>query len=138
MALTMRMARKKTFAGEPVSRMNLWAREAFVHAEQSGVNLTYQDVADAMTRAHIGTTYDKSMVQKMTTMRKVSLAEAQVLAKLTGYPMPAEGERALSLDERAARLSEARRQRMLDMLADLEAAEAVDLVTRKSVSGSQH
>lgn len=117
------MARKKTFKSPPLSPMNQWVRDAFLHAEANGNDLSYDEVAVAMTKA-VGSNYDKSMVQKMTTERKVSLAEASVISQMTGYPLPEEKSRALSLDERAARLAEPRRRIFLALLDQLEAAEA--------------
>lgn len=133
-----RMARRKTYTTPPKFAMNQWARDAFDHAADKGLDLTYDEVADAMTRAQLGQVYDKSKVQKMTTIRKVSLAEAQVLSGITGFPIPDAHEYALSVDERLSRLSPDRRRRLLEMLDDLEAAEAVDPSVSQSNSGSRH
>uniref|UniRef100_UPI00384C13CE hypothetical protein n=1 Tax=Celeribacter naphthalenivorans TaxID=1614694 RepID=UPI00384C13CE len=112
--------------------MNQWVREAFIHADDTSAGLSYDEVADAMTAAKIGGVYDKSKVQKMTVSRKVSLAEAQIISKLSGYALPEASQASLSLDDRLSQLSDARRQRLLDTLSDLEAAEAVDQLAASS------
>ena len=106
--------------------MNEWVRQALTYASDAGDDLSYDEIANALTIAKVGGTYDKSKVQKMTIGRKVSLLEAQVISQLTKFPLPQPEQQATSLDERAARLSVKRQQRLLEMLADLEAAEAVD------------
>lgn len=118
------MARKKTFSNPAATAMNQWVREAFIHADDKCGGLSYDQVADAMTAAQIGGVYDKTKVQKMTVSRKVSLAEAQVISKLSGYPLPQAAQQALSIEERLDRLSDERKKRFLDTLADLEAAQA--------------
>lgn len=63
--------------------MNQWVREALNHADMS-----QQALSDALTRSkHLGT-YDRSMVQKMTVGRRVSLQEAEQISQITGYPLP--------------------------------------------------
>ena len=68
------------------AEMNSWVREAVTHA-----GLSYQRLADILTGRGIGT-YDRSMVQKMTTRRRVRLDEAQAISEITGYPLPAAQE----------------------------------------------
>lgn len=108
--------------------MNEWAQKAFLFAEANGKDLTYDDVADFMTKKKIGATYDKSMVQKMTATRRVSLMEAEALSEITGYPLPRDG---MSMDDRVSRLSDSRQKMIREILADLEAAEAVDQLTKQ-------
>lgn len=60
--------------------MNQWVRDALAHWGQSGQRLS-EELAKKMRRS-----YDRSMIQKMTTTRKVSKAEAEAIAQITGYP----------------------------------------------------
>ena len=45
------------------------------------------DLAAAMTRAGTGSIYDRSTIQKMTVSRKISKAEAEAMAAITGHPV---------------------------------------------------
>lgn len=63
--------------------MNQWVRDAL---EASG--MTQQGLADRLS-GHPGMPpYAKSMVNKMTKSRKVSLAEARAISDITGHPLP--------------------------------------------------
>lgn len=62
--------------------MNLWVRNAIIESGKSQTEL-----AAGLTRSGLGN-YDRSMVQKMTVGRRVSMDEARVISQLTGYPMP--------------------------------------------------
>lgn len=117
------MARKKNFSAPPKTPMNQWFRDALDHMSDRGQAMTYDEIAAALSRQKIGAVYDKSIVQKMTTMRKISLTEASALSALTGYPLPDHDASAESLDERKSRLSAARQTRLLEYLAELEALE---------------
>lgn len=81
------MARKRAYKTPPMAQINQWVRDAIKHAETRGKKVTFDLLADALTKAKIGQTYDKSMVQKMTTIRDVKASEARVIAEFTGYPI---------------------------------------------------
>jgi len=81
------MARKRAYKTPPMAQINQWVRDAIEHAEIRGKKVTFDLLADALTKAKIGQTYDKSMVQKMTTIRDVKASEARVIAEFTGYPI---------------------------------------------------
>lgn len=116
------MARRKTYTTPPKDPLNQWVRDAIDHAfDHQGRDYTYEEIADELNRARLGRTYDKSMAQKMTTIRGVKLPEMNVISKLTGFPLPAEYAGAASLDDRLEKLPERRRQMVLDYLADQEA-----------------
>lgn len=85
------MARRKTYTTEPRTYLNQWVRDALEHMyETQGVDLTYDEIADHLNRAKLGSSYDKSKVQKMTTIRQVKLQEAAIISRLTGLPVPDE------------------------------------------------
>lgn len=83
--------------------MNAWVRDALAHA-----GMTHQRLADILTGRGLGT-YHRSMVQKMTTKRKVRMDEAAVISEVTGFPLPApqehvtfaQGYERLTADQRA-------------------------------------
>ena len=127
-----RMADRKKYQSPPKFPMNQWAREAFSFAADQGKPLTYDEVAEAMTKAGLGLTYHKTMVQKMTTIRKVSLAEAEVLSRVTGYPIPDGQREAAGLEARYSKLSEKRQRALTQVLQDLEAAEELDRQAKSS------
>lgn len=85
------MARRKTYTTEPRTYLNQWVRDALEHMyDTQGIDLTYDEIADHLNRAKLGSSYDKSKVQKMTTIRQLKLAEAAVISRLTGLPLPDE------------------------------------------------
>lgn len=118
----MRMVRRKTYTSEPKTPLNQWVRDALAYmAETTGVEPTYDDVATALNRARLGSSYDKSTVQKMTTIRGVKLPEAVALSQFTGFPLPLENATEENINERINQLSDHRRMMVLQYLADQEA-----------------
>lgn len=81
-----RMARRKTYNLPPLTPMNQWVRDAFAYALDQGRNITYNEMGDELTAASLGQPYDKTKVQKMTIARKVTLVEAEVISRVTGFP----------------------------------------------------
>jgi hypothetical protein len=75
------MKRKPTYPNPPVSPMNQWVRDALEYAEMS-----YPRAAAGLAR-EMKKNFDRSTVQKMTVGRKVSMAEAEALSKITGFPV---------------------------------------------------
>ena len=78
------MNNKPRYTTPPTHDMNQWVRDALAFTDMTG-----PDLAAAMTRL-LGRNYDKSMIQKMTTLRKVSKPEAEAISQLTGYPLSSE------------------------------------------------
>lgn len=121
--------------------MNQWVRDAFAYAnEKTGREPTYQDIADVLNAARIGQAYDKSVVQKMTVGRKVSLLEAGAISQATGYPLPEAQFDAQTLDDRLESLSPQRQERLVAYLEELEALEAADqahTAPQKSSAGAE-
>lgn len=76
------MATQRKNKTPPASPINAWVKEAIDSA-----GLSYQSIADEMTRSGIGA-YDRSKVQKMTVGRGVSAEEAAAIATITGYALP--------------------------------------------------
>lgn len=108
--------------------MNQWLRDALTHCfDRDGFEPTYDDLAAALNQARIGASYDKSTVQKMTTMRAIKLSEAAVLSKATGYPLPSQARTAETFDQRRSKLTPERQEllaRYLESLEELEKLEA--------------
>ena len=81
------MARRPTYPTPPATGMNQWVRDALAASD-----MTQQALADALT-ASVGLgSYAKSMVNKMTKARKVSMDEARAISAITGYPLPASAD----------------------------------------------
>lgn len=78
---------KKFRSAKPVSPMNQWVRDAVAHFGK-----TYDDLAEELNKQKLGTTYDKSKVQKMTVKRRVSMDEARAISLITQYPLGDEDE----------------------------------------------
>lgn len=77
------MTRKPYYPTPPAGEMNQWVRDAL---QASG--MTQQALADALT-AHAGVgSFAKSMVNKMTKSRKISMDEARAISTITGHPLP--------------------------------------------------
>ena len=114
--------------------MNKWVPEQI-----AATGLTGPMAAENMTR-EIGEGYNRFTLYKMTTTRKVTLLEAQALSRATGYPLPDEDgderEQAMGYGQRRARLSPKRREILDSILADLEAAEAIDARADQSPADS--
>lgn len=119
------MARKRTYSTQPRHATNQWLRDALAYCDENSGYLTYDEVATALNRSSLKQTYDRSMIQKMTTIRQISLDEAKVLSQITGFPLAPEQQEE-SLSARFSRLSSGRQERLLGILDDLEAAEAAD------------
>lgn len=79
------MAGKPKYKNPPATPMNQWVRDALAAA-----GLSQQELGDALTRAGIGN-YDRSMIQKMTVARRVTMDEAQAIAAVTNHPLPENG-----------------------------------------------
>lgn len=62
--------------------MNQWVRDAL---ETAG--LSQQALGYALTRAGVGN-FDRSIVQKMTVSRRITMDEAAAIAEITGHPLP--------------------------------------------------
>lgn len=73
------MTKTPKYSTPPAHEMNQWVRDALSHWGRSMAEL-----AAELTRVS-GRNYDRSMVQKMTVKRKVTKAEAEAIAKVTGY-----------------------------------------------------
>jgi len=85
----------KRFSGtKPASPMNEWVREAILHSGRTAV-----EIADLLNAEGLQTRYDRSKIQKMTTVRRVTVEEAKALARITGYPLDADGEIARIIDD---------------------------------------
>ena len=97
--------------------MNRWVRDALTHA-----GMTQQRMADILTGRGLGT-YDRSMVQKMTTRRAVRMDEATVIAEATGYPLPAPRDQ-INFAQGYARLSPDQRALVDALMGQLLAAQA--------------
>lgn len=77
------MVKKPVYRNPPATPMNKWVRDAL---ESSG--LSQQALSDLLSRTPTVGTYDRSMVQKMTVARKVSMDEARAISQITGHPLP--------------------------------------------------
>lgn len=77
------MVRKPSYRTSPATPMNQWVRDAL---EAGG--LSQQALSEGLSRASGLGSYDRSMVQKMTVSRKISMDEARVISQLTGHPLP--------------------------------------------------
>ena len=81
------MPRRPTYPSPPASGMNQWVRDALAASD-----MTQQALADALSsRADVGQ-YAKSMVNKMTKSRKVTMDEARAISAITGHPLPPSAE----------------------------------------------
>lgn len=75
------MAGKPKYKNPPATPMNQWVRDALANA-----GMSQQELGDALTRTGIGN-YDRSIVQKMTVMRRISMAEAHAISSITSFPL---------------------------------------------------
>lgn len=76
------MSNKSRFSTKPSAPMNQWVRDAVEHYGQS-----MAAVADELNKKDLRTTYDRAKVQKMTTVRRVTIEEAQAISEITGFPL---------------------------------------------------
>lgn len=80
------MSKKPTYSSPAASQMNQWVRDALKTAD-----LSQRELADRLSAIPGMPTYDRSMVQKMTVGRKVTMDEARAISKISGHPLPAQG-----------------------------------------------
>jgi hypothetical protein len=130
------MAGKPRYPKPPATFINAWVRTAI---EYSGVSQA--ELARALHHAGIGTD-DRSIVNKMTQDRGISIDEANFISRFTGYPLP--GGPGLSPEEEelvafSRRMLEADRKQLLRyarLLATADAQEnAQPLATAKGGRG---
>lgn len=114
------MAKRKQptarFSTEPLTPMNAWVREALEHSGH-----TLQEVADELTAQGLGA-YNRSQIQKMTTVRRIRLEEAAAISRFTDYPLPRTLERE-ELTDLVAQLSRENQDAIRTLVQSLLAAQ---------------
>lgn len=107
------MPRKPLYPSPPATEMNQWVRDAL-----RTCGMTQQELADRLTAHPDVSSYDKSMVNKMTKKRKISAVEARAISDITGYPVPPSKESEAIIRE-LAELSAADREAVLTLIRNL-------------------